>query len=63
ESEQATLLIEGVMALQAGSQPRLLGERLLALVPVHEQGKGGGKDKAEKPAKGATKAAKAAEAA
>jgi chemotaxis protein MotA len=44
ESEQMTILIEGVMALQAGSQPRLLGERLLALVPEHQQGsKGNGK--------------------
>jgi chemotaxis protein MotA len=40
ESEQMTILIEGVMALQAGSQPRLLGERLLALVPEHQQGRG-----------------------
>ena len=44
ESEQMTLLIEGVIALQAGSQPRLLGERLLALVPEHQQGR----DKAAK---------------
>lgn len=46
ESEQMTILIEGVMALQAGSQPRLLGERLLALVPAHQQGRG--RAKAEK---------------
>lgn len=56
ESEQATILIEGVMALQAGSQPRLLGERLLALVPEHQQGRSG----KEKPAKPAAKAAEAA---
>jgi hypothetical protein len=35
------------MALQAGSQPRLLGERLLALVPEHQQGR----DKPAKPEK------------
>ncbi|MCU1437975.1 MAG: Flagellar motor protein MotA [Naasia sp.] len=58
DSEQATILIEGIMALQAGSQPRLLGERLLALVPEHEQGRNG-KEKAEKAAK-PQKAAEAA---
>lgn len=31
ESERMTLLLEGVMAVQAGSQPRLLGERLRAM--------------------------------
>ncbi|MEB7505639.1 motility protein A [Arthrobacter koreensis] len=36
EVEQMTLLMEGVLALQAGSQPRLLGERLRAMVPAHE---------------------------
>ncbi|MCU1570977.1 MAG: Flagellar motor protein MotA [Naasia sp.] len=39
DSERMTILIEGIMALQAGSQPRLLGERLLALVPEYQQGK------------------------
>ncbi|WP_210507486.1 motility protein A [Naasia sp. SYSU D00057] len=56
ESEQMTLLIEGVMALQAGSQPRLLGERLLALVPEHQQGKGG-RDKGGKAEKAEEQAA------
>jgi chemotaxis protein MotA len=56
ESEQMTILIEGVMALQAGSQPRLLGERLLALVPEHQQGRGG-KAKPEKAESSAEQAA------
>lgn len=33
EVERMTLLMEGVLAVQAGSQPRLLGERLQAMVP------------------------------
>jgi chemotaxis protein MotA len=33
EVEQMTLLMEGVLAVQSGSQPRLLGERLRAMVP------------------------------
>jgi chemotaxis protein MotA len=41
--DRMTLLMEGVLAVQAGSQPRLLGERLRAMVP----GAGAGK-----PAKG-----------
>lgn len=36
EVERMTLLMEGVLAVQAGSQPRLLGERLRAMVPSHE---------------------------
>lgn len=35
ESERMTLLMEGVLAVQAGSQPRLLGERLRAMVPAN----------------------------
>ncbi len=31
--QRMTILIEGVLAIQAGSQPRTLGERLRALVP------------------------------
>jgi chemotaxis protein MotA len=55
ETARMTLLMEGVLAVQAGSQPRLLGERLKAMVPQHAQGKGGkgGKDAAKgKGAKG-----------
>lgn len=37
ESERLGLVIEGVVALQAGAQPRVLGEKLLAMVPAHEQ--------------------------
>lgn len=33
EVERMNLLMEGVLAVQSGSQPRLLGERLRALVP------------------------------
>jgi chemotaxis protein MotA len=34
EVERMNLLMEGVLAVQAGSQPRLLGERLRAMVPA-----------------------------
>ncbi|HEY8293744.1 MAG TPA: MotA/TolQ/ExbB proton channel family protein [Micrococcaceae bacterium] len=36
EIERMTLLMEGVLAVQAGSQPLLLRERLRAMVPSHE---------------------------
>jgi chemotaxis protein MotA len=36
EAERMNLLMEGVLAVQAGSQPRLLGERLRAMVPEHD---------------------------
>lgn len=36
EVQRMTLTMEGVLAVQAGSQPRVLGERLRALVPAHE---------------------------
>ncbi|MCC3276464.1 MULTISPECIES: motility protein A [unclassified Arthrobacter] len=49
EAEEMTLLMEGVLALQAGSQPRLLGERLRAMVPAHALGTKA--DKAEKAEK------------
>ncbi|THJ65040.1 motility protein A [Arthrobacter echini] len=51
ETARMTLLMEGVLAVQAGSQPRLLGERLKAMVPQHAQGKGG-KSAKEGKAKG-----------
>lgn len=35
EAERMTLQMEGILAVQAGSQPRLLGERLRAMVPAH----------------------------
>ncbi|MGH3705230.1 MAG: motility protein A [Agromyces sp.] len=37
EAENMTLVMEGALAVQAGSQPRLLGERLRAIVPGMEQ--------------------------
>ena len=53
-----TLLMEGVLAVQSGSQPRLLGERLRAMVPVNalkggKAGGKGGKDSAKDAAKDA----------
>ena len=61
EAERYTVLVEGVMAVQAGSQPRVLGEKLRAMVPESQLGKSPetGAEKAAKPAK----AAKTAEAA
>ena len=35
ELERMTVVMEGMLAVQAGSQPRLLGERLRAMVPAH----------------------------
>ena len=34
EADRLTLMMEGAIAVQAGSQPRLLGERLRAMVPA-----------------------------
>ena len=61
ESERVTLVIEGVLAVQSGSQPRVLGDKLLAMVPESQQRKSAAKADAKggKPAK----AAKTAEAA
>lgn len=36
EIDRMTLLMEGVLAVQAGSQPMLLGERLRSMVPPHK---------------------------
>lgn len=36
EADRMTLLMEGMLAVQAGSQPRLLGERLRAMVPARD---------------------------
>lgn len=35
ELERMMLVMEGILAVQSGSQPRLLGERLRAMVPAH----------------------------
>lgn len=49
EADRQTLLMEGLLAVQAGSQPRLLGERLTAMVPPAARGDAkGGKAKAGK---------------
>ncbi|MFZ7087974.1 motility protein A [Curtobacterium sp. RRHDQ10] len=55
EVARQTLLMEGLLAVQAGSQPRLLGERLRAMVPPTALGKAGA-DGA--PAKGGKKSKK-----
>lgn len=39
EIDRMTLLMEGALAVQAGSQPRLLGERLRAMVPADARSK------------------------
>ncbi|HZK58629.1 MAG TPA: MotA/TolQ/ExbB proton channel family protein [Cryobacterium sp.] len=59
EVERMTLLMEGALAVQAGSQPRLLGERLRAMVPAAAPGKAAkGSAKASgKPPKELSKAA------
>ncbi len=44
EIDRMTLLMEGVLAVQAGSQPLLLRERLKAMVPAHQL-KGPGKSR------------------
>lgn len=36
ESERMHLVLEGMLAVQAGSQPRVLGERLRAMVPANQ---------------------------
>jgi len=57
EVQCMTVVMEGVLAVQSGSQPRVLGERLRALVPAQAAGskdksdKAGGSDKSDKPAK------------
>lgn len=45
ELAQMNLYMEGVLAIQAGSQPILLSERLKAMVPAHSLGKGASKKK------------------
>jgi chemotaxis protein MotA len=59
DAARQTLLVEGLLAVQAGSQPRLLGERLRAMVPPDQRGDAdakGGKP-AGKPAKAGKKSA------
>jgi chemotaxis protein MotA len=48
EVERMTLLMEGALAVQAGSQPRLLGERLRAMVPAAPVKSNKGSDKGSK---------------
>lgn len=51
EVERMTLLMEGMLAVQAGSQPRLLGERLRAMVPSNALPKEDAKGGKQKPTK------------
>jgi len=51
EVDRMTLLMEGALAVQSGSQPRLLGERLRAMVSAEALGKSGKADKAGKSSK------------
>jgi chemotaxis protein MotA len=48
EVARQTLLLEGLLAVQAGSQPRLLGERLKAMVPPSARGDDAAGKKAKK---------------
>ncbi|MGA7204572.1 MAG: MotA/TolQ/ExbB proton channel family protein [Specibacter sp.] len=52
EVDAMTLVMEGVLAVQAGSQPSLLRERLTAMVPEYRQqgAKGPGKSESKKAA-------------
>lgn len=56
EIERMTLLMEGALAVQAGSQPRLLGERLRAMVAAEALGKPTDKASAKAAAKDAAEA-------
>ena len=58
-SERLTLVTEGVLAVQAGAQPRVLSEKLYAMLPASEQPKSAAKGASAKGAK-APKAAEAA---
>jgi len=58
--ERMNLLMEGVLAVQAGSQPRLLGERLRAMVPGGAEAKSSKTEKAAKAAKATAPAEEAA---
>lgn len=60
--QRMTLTMEGMLAVQSGSQPRVLGERLQALVPDHDQPKASKGSKDSKASK-ASKASKLPEAA
>ncbi|HEU0256432.1 MAG TPA: MotA/TolQ/ExbB proton channel family protein [Microbacteriaceae bacterium] len=51
EVERQNLVLEGVLAIQAGVSSRALAERLAVLVPA-ETGKGGDKEKKDKDGKG-----------
>lgn len=48
EIERMTLVMEGVLAIQAGSQPLLLRERLKSMVPAHMLKTSGSKGKGAK---------------
>jgi chemotaxis protein MotA len=58
-SERLTVVTEGVLAVQAGAQPRTLSEKLYAMLPADQQPKAAAKGAAAKGGK-APKAAEAA---
>ena len=60
QSERLTVIVEGVIAVQAGSQPRTLSEKLFAMLPESERPKATAKGA---PASKAAKVPKTAEAA
>lgn len=47
EVDRMTLVMEGVLAVQAGSQPTLLRERLTAMVPTYRQQPGKNSERAD----------------
>lgn len=46
ECAQMEVTVEGIIALQSGANPRIVGERLRSLVPEDSRSKGDGKEKA-----------------
>ncbi|OMH23517.1 motility protein A [Tersicoccus phoenicis] len=53
EGERMNLLMEGVLAVQSGTQPLLLAERLKAMVPVTQRKNGKAKSAGAQPGSGA----------
>ena len=50
EAEERWLTLEGVLAVQAGDNPRVVAEKLYAFVPPDQRGQGGEADSTSKPA-------------
>jgi chemotaxis protein MotA len=45
-----TMLIEGIIAVQAGENPRLIADRLMTFVPPDQRGESGGDSSSDEPA-------------